>query len=158
VTGLGDRSESWTGSRQLLVRGASFAAQPLAERGQPDPAAGAVHELSTQLVFELANGLADARRRQIEPLGRPPEVQLVGQSQEDARSRRSTVSHIAKKTYTVSSATGSRARFSGRLIKAAAALLLEGVVGRDGRGPRSHGRSCAINVRARSASAVIKTS
>jgi len=84
VTGLGDRSESWTGSRQLLVRGASFAAQPLAERGQPDPAAGAVHELSTQLVFELANGLADARRRQIEPLGGSPEVQLVGQGKEDA--------------------------------------------------------------------------
>ena len=71
--------------RQSVVGGPDLGVEPLAERGERDPAAGAVDKLAAELVFELAQDLADAGRGQEEPFRTAAEVQLLGQGEEDAQ-------------------------------------------------------------------------
>jgi hypothetical protein len=67
---------------ELFEDGTDIAQEPLAERCQPDAATGAVNERSAELVLERAEALADARGRELQPLGRACEVQLVGKREE----------------------------------------------------------------------------
>jgi hypothetical protein len=61
-----------------LYRGTDVAQEPVSERRQFDTATGAVNERATELVLERAEALANARGRELEPLGRASEVQLLG--------------------------------------------------------------------------------
>jgi hypothetical protein len=82
----GDRPGLGTG---LLDRGAQRAVgrfeglpEPLTERREADAAAGAADQPGTHAPFEGADQLAHPALRDVEPLPRPPEVQLVGEDEE----------------------------------------------------------------------------
>ena len=68
---------------EALVGGRDVGEEALARRGQRDAPARAVDEALAELVLELAQALAHARLRDPEPLGGAPEVELVGEGEED---------------------------------------------------------------------------
>jgi hypothetical protein len=57
--------------------------EPLADRGEPDAAAGALEQLGADLALLLPDGLADPRGADVQAFGGPGEVQLLGERQED---------------------------------------------------------------------------
>jgi hypothetical protein len=57
--------------------------QPCAERGEPDPATGPLEQLPAGLAFKRGDNPGDPRLSQVEPLGCPAEVQLLGEGQKD---------------------------------------------------------------------------
>jgi hypothetical protein len=67
----------------LLVGGPQLVAQAATDRGQLHPAAGALEQRGADAPLQLLNRLADPGRGHVQPLGRPAEVQLVGEHQED---------------------------------------------------------------------------
>ena len=71
-------------SDEALVGGRDVGEEALARRGQRHAAAGAVDEALPELGLQLAQALAHARLRDPEPLGGAPEVELVGEGEEDA--------------------------------------------------------------------------
>ena len=70
-------------ARKLLIGGIDVGQEALAGRRQRHAPAGAMHEALAELELELAKALADPRLRDPEPLGGPPEVELLGESEED---------------------------------------------------------------------------
>ena len=68
---------------EALVGGGDVGEEPLARRGQRDVPARAVDEALPELGLERAQALADARLRDPEPLGGAPEVELIGEGEED---------------------------------------------------------------------------
>jgi hypothetical protein len=55
----------------------------LTESRQHDPAARAVHEPATELVFELSEALTHPGGCELKPLGGPTEVELLGKRDKD---------------------------------------------------------------------------
>lgn len=71
------------GVLDLLVGGPQLVAEAAADRGQLHAAAGALEQGRTDAPFQLLDRLADPGCGHVQPLGRPAEVQLVGEHQED---------------------------------------------------------------------------
>ena len=67
----------------LLVGGPQLLAEAATDRGQLHAAAGALEQRRADAPFQLLDRLADPGRGHVQPLGRPAEVQLVGEGQED---------------------------------------------------------------------------
>jgi hypothetical protein len=80
---LGGRAGALEHLRELVVRRSRFSEEPLAQRGQRGSTAGSAEQLPAELGLELAQRLAHPRRRQLQPLGGPPEVELLGEREED---------------------------------------------------------------------------
>jgi hypothetical protein len=71
------------GGDQALVRGRDLGEEALARRGERDAPARAVDQALPELGLQRAEALAHARLRDPEPLGGAPEVELLGEGEED---------------------------------------------------------------------------
>jgi hypothetical protein len=63
--------------------GGEVALERFAGRGEADPAAGPVEDLDSEPGLQGADGLADRRLGDAQPLGGAAEVQFAGEGQED---------------------------------------------------------------------------
>jgi hypothetical protein len=68
---------------ELGIGGLQLVSQPCAERGEPDPATSPLEKLPASLAFKRGDDPGDPRLSQVEPLGCPAEVQLLGEGQKD---------------------------------------------------------------------------
>ena len=68
------------GGADLLVGRSEILVQPVPQRGQTDVAAGPHEQLGTDRAFLLLDRPADPGRRDVHPLGRPPEMQRMARS------------------------------------------------------------------------------
>jgi len=70
---------------ELFEHRLQVAQEPIAERRQLDAAAGAVDELGAELLLERAQALADPGGRQLKLFGGAPEVQFLGEGEEQTQ-------------------------------------------------------------------------
>ena len=70
-------------SLDLLEGGADVVSQPAPDGRELHPTARPLEELGAEALFEPGDRLADPRRGDEQPLGGPPEVELLGEREED---------------------------------------------------------------------------
>ncbi|GAA2404941.1 hypothetical protein GCM10010191_10860 [Actinomadura vinacea] len=80
---LGGQPGPFHALAQAPVDEPQVAVEPLADRGEPDAAAGALEQLGADLALLLPDRLADARGAHVQAFGGPGEVQLFRERQED---------------------------------------------------------------------------